>query len=944
MQELIRRRRRAGFVGRRTELADFRGNFATEPDDERRRFLFNIHGDAGVGKTLLVEQFQRVARDDAGAAIARADEKSEGLVATLESMVRQLAPGSAAKQFDKALASYRHQLRDTQAPADSAAEGSSAAGRVAAGVGLAVVQSLPVVGPLAGTVSAEEVSQAAHRVGALLGERAHAADAAPPGPAETLTPPFVELLRRLAREVPWIALFFDTYERTEAFLGTWLLDLVEGRYGDLPANLVVTVAGQHRLHPGVWAPYLDAMEYLPLLPFTEEEARRLLADKGVTAPPVVEVILAVTGRLPVLVATLAESRPADISQVGDSAGDAVDRFLKWESQQSRRTAALACALPRTVNQDVVDVLLGGQDGVELYEWLRGMPFVQDDAGSCHYHEVVRTAMVRLERTRSPRRWRARHRQLERAWRGWRDEQHQDTTEGWWNPQWQDCAVEEVYHMLCGQRDGAVSEALHAAVRAAEVGPVMARRIAEAMAQAGEDTATPQVRRIGQALAATVQNESQDCSAFLGLLLEDGRLDGTHRVAALSERAWLHQLANRLEPCLEDVNSLVALEPENADPLIRRGLVLRLLRRHQDSLADLDRVLAQAPDNAQALVQRGSTFEALGRDEAALTDYDGAVHAAPGHVGARIYRARLLCRKGLLPEALAGFDEAAARHPNSVWVLLERAECRFAADRIDEALDDLRRALALDPDKARVHARRGFLLCRLGHAAEAIQAFDLALEADPTDEWALTWRGWAYFRLNQDDAALEDLDRAVEMSPDGEWQAAARGWVRWGAGRYEEALPDLRRAVSLDPDYAWAWAGLALTLLWQGRSEEAHEALGRAVRSWSRNAPYAQELADRAFGLLDRHHRRDDEVLRGAARAASAWLAQNRWDGIRSLALPLLARGRLSLLRDSVALLRYTRSVIRAHPDTGPLHGETVAALVDTVVRELPEAQSDEPTG
>ncbi|OIJ63576.1 hypothetical protein WN71_032630 [Streptomyces mangrovisoli] len=931
-------------MGRRAELADFRGNFATEQDDERRRFLFNVHGDAGVGKTLLVEQFQRVARDDAGAVTARADEKAEGLVATLETLVRQLAPGSAAKQFDRALAAYRQQLRDAQAPADPAAEGSSAAGRIAAGVGLAVVQSLPVVGPLAGTVSADEVSQAAHRVGTFLGERGRAADALPFGPAEALTPPFVELLQRLAREVSWVALFFDTYERTEVFLGTWLLDLVEGRYGDLPANLVVTVAGQHRLHPGAWAPYLDAMAYLPLLPFTEEETRQLLLDKGVTSPPVVEVILAVTGRLPVLVATLAESRPSDISQVGDSAGDAVDRFLKWEPQQSRRTTALVCALPRTVNQDVVDVLIDGQDGVELYEWLRGMPFVQDEAGSCRYHEVVRTAMVRLERTRSPQRWRARHRRLARAWRGWRDEQHQEVTEGWWNPQWQDCAVEEVYHVLCGQRDGAVPEALHAAVRAAEVGPVVGRRVAEAMMQAGADADADRVRQIGQALAATVQDESQDCSAFLGLLLEDGRLDGTHRAAALSERAWLHQLAGRMELCLDDVNRLVALEPDNAGPLIRRGFVLRLMRRHQDSLADLDRVLAELPDSAVGLVERGLTLEELGRDEAALTDYDRAVAAAPGHLGAHISRARLLCRKGRLAEALVGFDAAAARHPDSVRVLLERAECRCAADRIDEALDDIRRALVLAPDKARVHARHGFLLCRLGRAAEAVQAFDLALEADPTDVWALTWRGWAYFRLHQDDSALVDLDRAVEMAPDGDWQAAARGWVRWGVGRYTDALPDLQRAVLLDPDYAWAWAGLALTLMWQGRPGEAHEALRRGIQAWSRNAPYAQELTDRAFGLLERHHRRDDEVLREVARAASAWLAQNRWDGIRTIVLPLLARGRLSLLRDGVALLRYTRSIIRAHPDTGPRYGATVVALVDTVVRELPEARSDEPAG
>ncbi|WP_406835744.1 hypothetical protein ACICHK_04245 [Streptomyces sp. AHU1] len=58
----------------------------------------------------------------------------------------------------------------------------------------------------------------------------------------------------------------------------------------------------------------------------------------------------------------------------------MDRFIEWESRQSRRTAALACALPGTVNQNVVDVLLGGQDGVELYEWLRGMSRSDEPTG------------------------------------------------------------------------------------------------------------------------------------------------------------------------------------------------------------------------------------------------------------------------------------------------------------------------------------------------------------------------------------------------------------------------------------------------------------------------------------------------------------------------------------------------------------------------------------
>ncbi|WP_405841026.1 ATP-binding protein [Streptomyces sp. NBC_01518] len=75
MQELIRRRRRAGFVGRDVERAAFRANFGVAPEDERHRFLFHVHGNAGVGKTFLVRELEQVARET-GAVTAYVDESA----------------------------------------------------------------------------------------------------------------------------------------------------------------------------------------------------------------------------------------------------------------------------------------------------------------------------------------------------------------------------------------------------------------------------------------------------------------------------------------------------------------------------------------------------------------------------------------------------------------------------------------------------------------------------------------------------------------------------------------------------------------------------------------------------------------------------------------------------------------------------------------------------
>ncbi len=127
-------------------------------------------------------------------------------------------------------------------------------------------------------------------------------------PVETLTAVFVADLQRLATDRP-LALFFDTYERTAPILDGWLRELVDGRYGDLPANLTITIAGQHGLDANLWSDYLSELEQMPLTPFSEAEARDPLAQHDVTDQRVVEVILDLSGRLPLLLAMLAEGKP-----------------------------------------------------------------------------------------------------------------------------------------------------------------------------------------------------------------------------------------------------------------------------------------------------------------------------------------------------------------------------------------------------------------------------------------------------------------------------------------------------------------------------------------------------------------------------------------------------------------------------------------------------------
>lgn len=751
LHEQLARRRRGAFVGRHAEMAAFTGNLGTDPADPDHTFLFHVHGPAGVGKTTLLAQWERAART-AGALTASIDEAAVTVPAAMDAVCARLAAqGRPLKATGKLLALHRQLRRE----AETLAAGDtlpSVAGTLAAHAGLAGLGLLPGVGALAAALDPAQVAEGVDRLRGLLGARFRddrdislVLD-----PVGVLSPVFTTDLAAAAAHAPWLTLFFDTYERTGPVLDGWVRDLfVEGRYGALPATVVVTLAGQRAPDPAVWADHLDLVAALPLGPFTEDESRQLLAARGVTDEAVVAAVLRLTDGLPVLVGALAATRPGHPDAVGDPADTAVERFLAWEPDPDGRAAVLAAALPLELDEDVyrTAVAADAPQAADRYDRLRALPFVTEHGGRARYHGVVRAQMLRLRRTRSPQRWRDQHERLAAAYGGWRarEERGRGVGELWADEAWRTQRLHETYHRLCADPRAALPDSLLDLARACTAGPGTARRWLRMLTDAADDTESPELARRAEALGevygvahddgvahghgpvhgdgvahghGAVQGDGGDAlprssdaglaAQALTVILEGGGLDRERRAAVHAVRAWARRQAGRPQAALADY--------DRAEELGMRGFLLH--------------------------AGRGDTRWTVGDPAGAVPDYTAALAADPGHPRAAYVRTQLggaLMRTGRQAEALAELDAAVAADPGAVLTREYRAMALLDLRRPADALADAEACLAdtATPDVGHV-VLRALALLELGHHARAAADLDTLL-ASPAAvrRWART---------------------------------------------------------------------------------------------------------------------------------------------------------------------------------------------------------------
>lgn len=263
------------------------------------------------------------------------------------------------------------------------------------------------------------------------------------------------------------------------------------------------------------------------------------------------------------------------------------------------------------------------------------------------------------------------------------------------------------------------------------------------------------------------------------------------VRAALDRAAQARGAGQAMLAITALRQAIALDPQNAAPVVELGSMLLDSGRLNEALACFDRALALQPRTALAHLRRGFVLEQLGWHAEAGTSYQQAIAMAPRNAEAHAHLGVVLRAQEKPAEAAASFRKAAKLAPQTSLGRMSEAYALMAAGLVEPAQAALRRIIALEPHNATAHAALGKLLAEAGNADEAWTAFEHAVRLDP--HAAGHYYDLTRIRpLGEADRPL--LQRMLDLSQRGDLPDLHRIMLELAIGKAHDDLGDPQQAM------------------------------------------------------------------------------------------------------------------------------------------------------
>lgn len=212
------------------------------------------------------------------------------------------------------------------------------------------------------------------------------------------------LYRMLASRPERRIILVDTYE-TLASLNTWMIEVF---LPQLPENLLLVLASRNPPEVG-WRSDLGwqtLIRPLPLRNLNEEESQTYLVKREVP-PEQHRNILGFTHGHPLALSLVADvfAQQPGIDFRPEASPDVIkallERFVRQVPDPNHRTALESCVLVRYTTETLLGHMVSSSEVRELFEWLRGLTFIESGPLGLFPHDVAREALVADLRWRNP---------------------------------------------------------------------------------------------------------------------------------------------------------------------------------------------------------------------------------------------------------------------------------------------------------------------------------------------------------------------------------------------------------------------------------------------------------------------------------------------------------------------------------------------------------------
>lgn len=154
--------------------------------------------------------------------------------------------------------------------------------------------------------------------------------------------------------------------------------------------------------------------------------------------------------------------------------------------------------------------------------------------------------------------------------------------------------------------------------------------------------------------------------------------------------------------LPDYSRAIALDPTNAESLLRRGVVYARQGRHNEAIADFDQAIGACSKNpdvkvpgthrtvlAEALANRGYSRGICDDLVAAIADYSTVIDLDDSYHVAYVNRSEVYCKMGEFEKALADAARAIELSPNDADGYANRAAAFAGLGLRDQMVEDAR---------------------------------------------------------------------------------------------------------------------------------------------------------------------------------------------------------------------------------------------------------------